>query len=166
MDKNVVCFSILLAGALLSALAFFGLRLKKEIILSGFITGLVISLLNMLAEFAGAELEVYYVSGPWVLLRTPLPLTAGWVLLTFLFCLGYELEIRQRGRMAASLYVLIGIVVGCLTDYFFYRGPQILTLGKNGSPLIILTVWLLFIPLTVFLYEFFRGHFSTTEETG
>jgi len=155
----------MIGGALGSALAMWSLRRHKEVILAGAGVGVAIALLNMAVEFAGATFDVYYISGPWVLLRTPVPLTLGWVFLTFIFCAGYELVVRRRKRRkAVPLFILAGIVIGCLTDYFFYRYAQILALGENGSPALIGAVWLVFVPLTIFLYEFLMGVLSGNEE--
>ena len=165
MDKDVICFSIMIGGALAAFAAIAGLRLKKKTIFAGLITGTVIAALNMLVEYAGARLDVYHVSGPWMLFRTPLPLTLGWVFLTFIFCAGYQRLVRPgRKKTAVLLYVLAGIAIGCLADYYFYSRAGILELGERGSPVIILFVWLVFVPFALFVYELLMGMMSENRE--
>jgi hypothetical protein len=158
MNKEVVCYSIVFGAALLTAIALLRLRLHKEMILSGFLTGLLVAGLNMLVEYLGARYDVYYVSGPWVVLHTPLPLAIGWVFITFLYCTVYGIVIRDtRGKWAVLGYVAAGIIAGCMTDFLLYRFAEIVALGKKGTPYCIVLIWLIFVPLTIFLYEFFMG---------
>ena len=160
MSTEVICFSIMIGGALASIIVAIRLRGKKEMLISGFACGILVAFLNMMVEYAGVKFDLYHISGPWRLLETPLPLTLGWLSLSFLYCSIYGLVIRKkRGSVAVLVFMLSGIVIGCLTDFLFYRAG-IMALGENGSPFVILTVWLVFIPLSIFIYEFFMGFLS------
>lgn len=167
MDKDIFCFAVAggsVAAAVVAARLF---RLNKKQIASGLVVGLAVAALNMLVEFAGAEFDVYHVSGPWTLLRTPAPLTFAWVFLTFIFCAGYEVLVRRRKRRKqAWRFILAGIIAGCLGDWSFYRYAGILTLGGSGSWVHIFLVWLVFVPLTVFLYELVMGVLSGADGAG
>jgi len=153
MNKETLCFALMAGGIMAALAAIAGLRLKRQMIAAGIATGAVIALLNMLVEFLGARLDVYYVSGPWMLVQTPIPLTVTWLFMTFVFIAGYTVVKRRAPRKSSvTLYMAAAIVAGWLTDYAFHR-VGILTLGKNGSPAMIAAVWIIFVPLTIFLYE-------------
>jgi len=143
-----------MAGGILATIAVIaGLRLKRQIIAAGIATGVVIAVLNMLVELLGASFDLYHVSGPWMLVQTPIPLTVTWLFMTFVFIAGYTVVIRRAPRKSSvTLYMAAAIVAGWLTDYAFHR-VGILTLGKNGSPAMIAAVWIIFVPLAIFLYE-------------
>ena len=161
MDKATVSFAIMIGGAVMAGLLVIRLRGRGRMITAGFIIGLIVALLNMLVEYLGSSLDIYHVAGPWTIISTPLPLTIGWVFMTFIYCTGYWL-LTRRGRKSAVVvaYALIGIAIGCLTDYFFYAHAGILTLGSNGSPAMIFIVWLVFIPLAIILYELLLNFIS------
>jgi hypothetical protein len=164
MNKDIICFSIMITGAVLSMVMIFRLRRNKEMVIAGILTGIVIAALNMALEYFGSITGTYYVSGPWILLKTPLPLSIGWVFMTFIYCSVYARMIRgQRRKGALIVFILIGILVGWLADYSFYRAG-ILTLGTRGSPAVIMTVWVVFVPATLFICEFFMGLFSSSGE--
>jgi hypothetical protein len=164
MNKDIICFSIMIAGAALSMVVTFRLRRRKETVIAGILTGIVIAALNMMLEYFGSITDTYHVSGPWPLLKTPLPLSAGWVFMTFIYCSVYGRMIRSQRRKGALIgFILGGVLIGWLADYSFYRAG-ILTLGTRGSPAVIMTVWVVFVPATIFIYEFFMGLFSNSGE--
>ena len=156
MTPAVVSFGLLIGGALLTGAALWRLGPALARILAGFLTGFLIAILNMGLEYLGAELDLYSVSGPWPVLRSPLPLTLAWIFMTFLYCTGYGALVRGR-KGARRTWIRAGIALGGLTDLGLFRQARILTLGPQGSPAFILLVWAVFIPLTIFLYEFFLG---------
>jgi len=153
MKTDIVCFFIPIFGIIASIRIIRRFKLDKKVVKTGLIVGVIISSLNILLEYAGAELDIYYVSGPFRIIRSPLPLSIGWVFLTFLFCSGYELIARGRGSFITLLYITTGIVIGCFIDFSFYRFFEILTLGEKGSPLLIALIWIIFVPVTVSVYD-------------
>ncbi len=158
MKKELICFLIMFGSVIISMLILLRFKLQPEKIISGFLTGLVVALLNMLIEYLGARLDIYYVSGPWTVLNTPLPLTIGWIFLSFIYCTGYSLMIKDKGgRRATRAYIVTGVIVGCLLDLFFYRHAGILTLGKRGTPYHVILIWPIFVVLALATYEFFMG---------
>jgi len=153
MSQAWICFTLMLAGAVLAGTVLFRQRRNRKLVQASLITGVAVALANMAVEAVAARFDLYYVSGPGMVFRTPLPLTLAWVFLTFVYCTLYGRMIRGRqGKAAATLYMAGGIIAGALTDYLFSR-LGVLTLGAHGSPAFILAVWLLFIPGSIFLYE-------------
>jgi len=164
MSKDFICFSIMITGAVISTAVMVRQRRKKEMVIAGILTGIAIAALNMALEYFGSITDIYYVSGPWTLLKTPLPLSVGWVFMTFIYCAVYGRMIRRQRRKGALIgFIIGGVVIGWLADYSFYRAG-ILTLGSRGSPAVIMTVWVVFVPVTIFIYEFFMGFLEETSE--
>jgi hypothetical protein len=170
MNKDVFCWGLMAGPAALAAVILIrGLRRShpsRSRLIAGLLTGVVVAGLNMLLEFAGAELDIYYVSGPAVIVRTPLPLTVAWVFMTFGFVTGYAaVKRRAAGKGPVMIFIAVGVVAGWLADYTFYRAG-ILSLGAHGSAAGIAAVWLTFVPLTVFIFELLQAALGSAKSTG
>ena len=160
LDTHVMANLIILSiSVLLFCTVILWKRPERCVVRSGLITGLIVTILNTIVEGIGASLDVYYVSGPLTIWKTPAPLFITWILLTFLYCLGYSLFSKDfHNEPLSSLYILAGIVAGWLFDYSGWRYLDILRLGEKGNPFLIATVWIIFVPLSIGIYRLISSH--------
>lgn len=144
-----------MAGSILAAVEFIARRRPdRTILITGFLTGIILTLVNMTVEWAGARADIYYVIGPFPVVRTPLPLLIAWVFLAFLFCAWYSLIFRRpRPVLRPWLYVSTGIAAGWGMDFTGWKVLGLLRLGDRGHPLILAVIWAVLIPLTIVVYR-------------
>ncbi len=116
--------------------------------------GIVITIINTGFEYLGAKWDIYYVHGKTLIINTPLFFFILWIFLTFFYLLGYELLAERKSEK--FVYILGGIILGWLFDWNMWR-IGVLSLGKNGNPLIIAFVWIIAVPLAVFIYYLFKN---------
>ena len=122
--------------------------------LSSFLCGIVITLMNTGVEWLGAKWKIYYVHGRLPVLNTPLLFFILWIFLTFFYLIGYEVLTKKISEKI--VYILAGIVLGWLFDWTMWR-MGILSLGENGTPLIIAFIWIIAVPLAVGIFSFLKN---------
>lgn len=113
----------------------------------------MITLINTGFEWVGAKWNIYYVHGKFPVVNTPLLFFLLWIFLTFFYLLGYELVARKTTQKIT--YILGGIIAGWIFDWTMWR-TGILSLGENGTPLIIAFIWIIAVPLAVGIFSFFK----------
>lgn len=154
---------ILLISVFLFIYAFFKVKPEKEILFSSLIAGLVITFLNTICEWVCATLDVYYVKGPLLILKTPLPFFLSWIFLTSFYCTVFNF--LPSGKIKVFLYALSGILAGWAFDYIMWR-KGVLKIGEKGGPLIIACVWITAIPLALIIFSLFKNLIPSVKNPG
>jgi len=155
MSANEFSYLFMGVGLGTAMLATVLVRPEKRQFYGALATGAFVALANFLLEVTGARLEIYHVSGALALAGSPVSLDIGWFFLGFSYCLGYSLltRIAPHPRAASAVYLLAGILLGCLYDYCCAKFLPVVRLGARGSPHHIAFVWLIMIPSTILYYR-------------
>ncbi len=140
----------LLLSLLATYLYFLKNEKKKNVIIYALITGGIITSLNSLIELFALKLELYRIDGSFRVLGTPLHFFISWWLLTYSFLLVFWMLIR-KSRSIAAVFVILSIFLGLSVDFLAWKN-SLLVIMERGHWIFNVMVWLILVPLSVFIF--------------